>query len=236
LRPATLTGSKTDQARLAYENLEAALQAGGMGMPNLVRTWVFLDDVLSWYGPFNGVRTHFYRQRGVFDRMVPASTGVSGRNARGTAMLAGAWAVEGLNDGFGIQEIASPKQCPAPCYGSSFSRAVELVSPTLRRLLVSGTASIAPGGASVGGGDVEAQIDLTMEVVRAILVARELDFADVSRATAYFKRPEDLRYFEAWRRRHRLEAWPVVCTEADICRDELLFEIEVDALGAEGRP
>jgi enamine deaminase RidA (YjgF/YER057c/UK114 family) len=234
LRPADLALSKPEQARLGYEKLEAALAAGGMGMPNLARTWLFLDDVLSWYGPFNGVRTRFYQEHGVFDRMVPASTGVSGSNVQGAALVVGAWAAQPLREGFSMREVASPKQCPAPCYGSSFSRAVELLTPDLQRLMVSGTASIEPGGASVGGNDAEAQIDLTMEVVRAILVSRELDFPDVSRATAYFKRAEDVRLFENWRRRHGLESWPLVSTVADICRDELLFEIEVDALGTLG--
>jgi enamine deaminase RidA (YjgF/YER057c/UK114 family) len=222
--------SKPDQARQAYEQLEAALGQGGMTMANVARTWLFIDDILSWYGPFNQVRTVFYQERGMFDRLVPASTGVSGVNARGTALVSGAWAVEALNGAFSVSEVASPKQCPAPAYGSSFSRAVELRTPALSRLLVSGTASIEPGGASVCGGDVEAQIDLTMEVVRAILVSREMDFADASRVTAYFKNPQDVRFFQAWRKQQGLGDWPAVHAQADICRDELLFEIELDAL------
>jgi enamine deaminase RidA (YjgF/YER057c/UK114 family) len=231
LRPSDVRPSKPDQTAEVYARLEAALQAGGMGMPHLARTWLFLDDIVPWYGPFNTVRTAFYRERGVFERMVPASTGVGVSNLAGAALSAGAWAVEPLRDGFVMQEITSPRQCPAPCYGSSFSRAVELVNPRWRRVMISGTASIEPGGASVGGGDVEAQIDLTMEVLRAILVSRELDFPEVSRATGYFKRSADARYFDTWRRRYGLESWPLVCAEADICRDELLFEIEVDAVG-----
>jgi enamine deaminase RidA (YjgF/YER057c/UK114 family) len=234
LRPAGLDLPKPDQARQVYVDLESCLGAAGMGMPQLGRTWLFLDDILGWYGPFNDVRTEFYRRCGVFERVVPASTGVSGRNVSGGALAAAAWAALPLRPGFSMTEVSSPKQCPAPCYGSSFSRAVELLSPALRRIMVSGTASIEPGGASVCQGDVEAQIDLTMEVVRAILVSRQLDYPDVSRATAYFKRTQDARLFDAWRRARGLEAWPLVCTQADICRDELLFEIELDALGVGG--
>ncbi len=230
VQPGRPSGSKPEQAREVYENLEAALRQGGMDMANVARTWLFIDDILSWYGPFNDVRTNFYQERGVFDRVVPASTGVSGANARGTALVGGAWAVESLNGAFSLKEVASPKQCPAHSYGSSFSRAVELRTPVLDRLLVSGTASIEPGGASVCAGDVEAQIDLTMEVIRAILVSRQMDFRDASRVTAYFKDPRDVRFFQAWMKRDRLEQWPLVCVQADICRDELLFELELDAL------
>jgi len=230
VRPHDRAHSRPSQARETYEKLEAALRQGGMTMANVARTWLFLDNILSWYGPFNQARTTFYQERGMFDRLVPASTGVSGANAHGTALVSGAWAVEALNGAFSISEVASPRQCPAPSYGSSFSRAVELRTPVLSRLLVSGTASIEPGGASVCGGDVEAQIDLTMDVVRAILVSRELDFRDASRVTAYFKNPKDVPCFEAWRKLQGLGDWPVIYTQADICREELLFEVELDAL------
>jgi enamine deaminase RidA (YjgF/YER057c/UK114 family) len=220
---------KPAQAGQVFDHLEGALRLARLSMANVARTWFFLDDILSWYGPFNVVRTEFYQQRKVFDGLVPASTGVSGRSPAGVAVTAGAWAVEPLDGAFSLREVASPKQCPAPCYGSSFSRAVELGTPELRRVLVSGTASIEPGGRSIGG-DVETQIDLTMEVVRAILVSREMDFPDASRVTAYFKRPQDLGIFDRWRARFGLQEWPVVCTQADICRDELLFELELDAL------
>jgi len=230
LQPEDPARSKPDQAAQVYETMEAVLNKAGLGIRQVARTWLFLDDILSWYGPLNAVRTRFYKEHKVFDHLVPASTGVGGRNARGTAMVAGAWAVEGLNGAFSVSEVASPKQCPAPCYGSSFSRAVMLTSPGLERLMVSGTASIEPGGASVCADDVDGQIDLTMQVVRAILVSRGMDFAETSRATAYFKRASDVAAFERWRAAHGLESWPVICAVDDICRDELLFELELDAL------
>lgn len=227
---------KAAQSRQMFDNLVAALHAGRMTFANVARTWFFLDDILSWYGPFNAVRTGFFREHGVFEQLVPASTGVSGRNVERSAGVCGAWASEPLNGAFTMREIKSPRQCPAPNYGSSFSRAVELGTPALRRLMVSGTASIAPGGESVSPDDLEAQIDLTMDVIRAILVSRSMDFSDGSRVTAYFKRPEYAAVFDQWRARLGLAEWPVVYAVADICRDELLFELEIDALAAAGPP
>ena len=78
VQPDDASRSKPEQARQAYENLEAALQVAGMDMSNVARTWLFIDDILAWYGPFNAVRTSFYQERGVFDRIMPASTGVGG--------------------------------------------------------------------------------------------------------------------------------------------------------------
>lgn len=235
LQPDDPSRSKPDQAGQVYQNMQAMLVKAGMNMRQVARTWLFLNDILSWYGPLNAVRTRFYQEHKVFQGLVPASTGVGGQNLRASALVAGAWAAEGLNGAFSVKEVASPKQCPAPRYGSSFSRAVMLASPGLQRLMVSGTASIEPGGASVCCNDIEGQIDLTMQVVRAMLVACEVDFAETSRATAYFKKASDVKAFERWRTVNGLEAWPVICAVDDICRDELLFELELDTLRIPGR-
>ena len=54
----------------------------------------------------------------------------------------------------------------------------------------------------------------------------------MTRATAYFKHDEFRTSFEAWRTVRRLGSLPVVSLQAEICRDDLLFEIEVDAAEA----
>lgn len=230
LRATDVSASRPDQARVTFENLERALHAAGLKMHNLVRTWLYLDDILAWYGPFNAVRTEFFQQRKVFSGLVPASTGVGGRNPAGAAMVAAAWAVSAQGGSLPAREVASPLQCPAPEYGSSFSRAVKVLSLGCRRLLVSGTASIEPNGRTAHPDDIAAQVALTMDVVRAILVSRKLDFRDVTRATAYFKDLKDVPVFKAWRSANGLERMPVMDTHCVVCRDDLLFEIEMDAL------
>ena len=225
-----LSAAKPAQATQTFQQLQAALASVGMNLSHVVRTWFFLDDILGWYDSFNGVRTAFFEARGVFEGLVPASTGIGAANPIGAAVLAGAHAVQTTGPSVRVCEVESPKQCSARNYGSSFSRAVEVSTPEHRHLLVSGTASIEPGGHSVCVGDAEGQIDLTMQVVRAILVAREMDWPDVTRATAYLRNPADLPVFEKWCAKLGLKNWPVVTTQAVICRDELLFEIEVDAV------
>jgi enamine deaminase RidA (YjgF/YER057c/UK114 family) len=106
---------------------------------------------------------------------------------------------------------------------------MEINSGGWRRLLVSGTASIHPDGTTAWVGDANRQIQLTMEVIKALLNSRGMDFADITRATAYFEHPLFQPYFAAWCAAHDLEHMPVVATHCDICRDDLLFELEVDA-------
>lgn len=229
IQPADAGASRPDQARQVFEAFEAVLAQARMQPTDLVRTWMFLDEILSWYGPFNEVRREYFAEKGLFQALVPASTGVGVRNPAGSALVAGAWAVQPTHPAAGRRELPSPLQCPAPSYGSCFSRAVELSGPDLRRVLVSGTASIEPDGRTVHVDDPVRQIELTMEVVRAILQSRELDFGDASRVIAYFKRLEDMPLFAAWCAAHDV-VLPAVVTQAVICRDDLLFELELDAM------
>ena len=229
LRPQNGSASPERQARETLELMEAALRSAGMEFSNVVRTWFYLDQILFWYGAFNNVRDEFFRERKMFDGLVPASTGIGGANAARTSVIADAYAVQPHANGVKITAVPSPLQCPALKYGSSFSRAVEVEMPDYRRLLISGTASIESTGKTAHVGDLPRQIDLTMDVVAAILASRRMNWGDVTRAVAYVKQGSQAHFFKDYCVAHGLDDLPTVTTENDICRDELLFEIEVDA-------
>jgi enamine deaminase RidA (YjgF/YER057c/UK114 family) len=221
------------QAAETMDLMETLLGQVGMSFTNVFRTWFYLDDILDWYDEFNDARNRFFKQHGIYDRLVPASTGIGGNNTAGAALVANLMAVVPKSDAFQLTALPSPLQCPALEYGSSFSRAVEIRVPGQQRVLVSGTASIEPGGATTHVGDVEAQVATTMEVIEAILKSRGLGWEDSVRAIAYFKHTEDQGAFERYCRSRDLPPLPVLITKNDICRDDLLFELEVDALRAE---
>ncbi len=233
IRADEISASREDQARATFEAIECALQSVGMDFGNVARTWLFIDDILDWYDQFNVVRTTFFEEHGVFDRLVPASTGIGGANPWGAAMMVGAYAVAPRDPRVTVQALPSPLQCPALAYGSSFSRAVEVDMPDLRRIFVSGTAGIDPDGRTAHVGDVRAQTELTCEVIEAILQSREVGWEDVTRATAYVRHPEDVGVFEEHRRASGIPRVPVIVAHNTICRDELLFELEVDAVRAQ---
>jgi enamine deaminase RidA (YjgF/YER057c/UK114 family) len=229
IRPADATNTQSAQTFSVYQQMETALTQTGMVLTDVARTWLFVDEILDWYGELNQARTEIFTQRNLFDKLVPASTGVGAKNVHNSALVAGAWAVQPMEGPMQIQEVVSPLQCPARAYGSCFSRAVEFETPGHRRLLISGTASIELGGRSARSGSVKGQINLTMTVVEAILTSRQMGYADVTRATAYFKHAKDGALFTEWCTKHRTFL-PTIITQADICRDELLFEIELDAI------
>ena len=69
-----------------------------------------------------------------------------------------------------------------------------------------------------------------MEVVEAILDSRGATFADVTRATAYIKHPRDASCLDEWFERTGAPWFPAIATHTQVCRDELLFEIELDTI------
>ncbi|MHC4622435.1 MAG: RidA family protein [Planctomycetota bacterium] len=230
LRPHDISRANSKQARDLFETMEAALRLARMHFANVVRTWLYINKILTWYGPFNEIRNDFFSHRGLFEGVIPASTGIGAGNCPGAAVVAEALAIRPKKQSVCIQAVPSPLQCPAPHYKSSFSRAVEVVLSDHRRLYISGTASIEPGGKTIHTGNIKSQIGRTMEVVRAILESRQMGWTDISRAVAYFKDIEHAPLLDTFCRENRLPALPVAVAHADICRDDLLFEIEADAV------
>jgi enamine deaminase RidA (YjgF/YER057c/UK114 family) len=228
LTPADRTLAHAEQTRRTLEALQMILAPAGFELADTVRTWFFLENILSWYDDFNQARTKIYAGVKFRTGSLPASTGVGAKNPAGAALTLAAWAFRPLGNNSRAEEVASPLQCPAPAYGSSFSRAMELSTATGRRLFISGTASIAPGGKTLWPGDVRKQVGLTMDVVAAILHARGFSFADLTRATAYFRHSADAGVWAEWLAANRLMQMPVVCAQCDVCRDDLLFELEAD--------
>jgi len=93
LRDADVARSRPDQARRVLDDMIAVLARTGMSFRDVVRTWFYNDDILDWYGEFNRVRNTFFTEHGVYDGLVPASTGIGASNPFGAALTAGLIAV-----------------------------------------------------------------------------------------------------------------------------------------------
>jgi enamine deaminase RidA (YjgF/YER057c/UK114 family) len=229
IRPTDTRRSRAQQTREVFEKMEAALQDEGMTFANVVRTWFHLDDILAWYDEFNAVRNMFFTERNVFNGIVPASTGVGTANKHGAALVGAVLAIKPRSDRVQIEAVPSPLQCPALDYKSAFSRAVEVRLGGQRHLYVSGTASIDEHGASVCIDDFDGQVHHTMAVVEAILKSRQMTWTDTRRAVAYFTHLRDAAHFESLCRSCDVPDVSATAVHATICREELLFEFELDA-------
>lgn len=219
-------GAETAQARAFFEEAEALLEQAGTDIHSIARTWVWLGDILPWYGDFNRVRTQFYTERGLIGpagAKLPASTGIGIRPMGRAACALDVMAIIGPKP---QHWLAGGNQDSAFKYGSAFSRGSKVRTPGGDTVYVSGTASIDSCGATEHVGDTAAQIEATITNVRAVLRDLGCGDADVVQSLAYCKTPE---IEQAWSGMRSDVSWPMITTVADVCRDDLLFEVEATA-------
>lgn len=228
LAPSDPAAPRREQAREVIESLVSVLEANGMALGSLMRTWFYLDRILDWYQPFNEVRNACFERLGIFNGLIPASTGIGCSNYHGSALVMKALAIEPRHTA-PATAVTSPLQCPAPDYRSAFSRAVEVNLPSHRQLHISGTASIGSCGETLHVGKLDAQVNTTLEVVSAILSSRGFEWCHATRAIAYVRHSADLPAVCSLLADHPVGNSPLHIMQADICRDELLFELELDA-------
>jgi len=222
--------SKEESVKSIFQCIESELKKIEMDFKNVVRTWFYLNDIVSWYDKFNTLRSNYFEGAGIFNNMIPASTGIGATSNNNSNLLSLIFAVNPKNNNVKISPVISPLQCPAVYYKSAFSRAVEINHPKYKQLIISGTASINPDGQSAHIGDIYGQIKLTMEVVNQILVSKNMNWENVTKGFVYFKDINDIKTFYYFCSNNKIPLMPLVMLQAGICRDELLFEIEMDAI------
>jgi enamine deaminase RidA (YjgF/YER057c/UK114 family) len=219
-----------EQARAMLEKALAALKKFNADFHSVPRTWMWLGDILSWYDDFNLVRNKFYTECGTIGpgtpHSMPASTGIGLAPAEGGKYAMDLLAVLQPSDSIEFFSAVGRQQCALE-YGSAFSRASAAVTPAGRTVFVSGTASIDAEGESINIGDPAGQINTTIENVRAVLRDTNCSDNDVVQAVAYCKTLDVLEVFDGMKDRI---AWPWITVVCDICRPELLFEIEATVM------
>ncbi len=235
LGPAKTIGKERkldEHATSMFEQASQILTSHGLSYRNVARTWIYLPKLLSWYDEFNAARRQAYRKFGLMDgekpAWLPASTGIQGDCPLGRECMMDFLAISRLEGGkLEMDMLNSPRQCDAFQYGSSFSRAVELRDESVSRIFVSGTASIDEQGKTAHIGDVEEQIRHTLTAVRELLSSRNHGFSDIAQCAAFVKHPQYVTQFRRIAEEEGLDYRCVIETAAEICRDELLFELEV---------
>ena len=207
-----------------------------LGYPNLLRAWHYLPDIhgeersMERYKRFSLGRHEAFvaRGRGI-SRDAPAASAVGTR--AGNTVIA---FLAGPRPGTPIE---NPRQVSAWSYpaqygprGPTFARALFTTWNDLPQLYVSGTASIF-GHLSRHEGDAAAQADETILNLRSVMdQARGL--IDADNATdmlfkVYLREPAYQPLVEAKLRAAFGDAPAILCLQADICRRELLLEIEL---------
>ncbi len=199
------------------------------------------------YRELNRARTDFFDRQEAMGRMsvirdghtcYPASTGIG---MAGGGLGVSCLGLQTQRDDVLLQPLENPKQTSAFDYARrfsakspKFSRAMAVKIGNYVTTWVSGTASILDSE-SVHLGDVEKQTDQTIDNIERLISAENFErhglagcgaqITDLAKVRVYVKRPEDYEKCRAVCQR-RFGAVPTIYALADICRSELLVEIE----------
>jgi enamine deaminase RidA (YjgF/YER057c/UK114 family) len=218
------------------ERAEHILQQQGASYHDVIRTWFYLDDILSWYDEFNKIRNAKYRSFGIMpgpgneNLLLPASTGIRGNNFQGSYGTFDLFAAIGPQKFRPeVRQLSNTGQKDAFCYGSAFSRGALVCEDDISLFQLSGTAAIDEEGKSLYPDDIRSQIDCTFDKIEELLGQEGGRLSDICAATVFVKRSDDVPVFWKMAVARGLDSFPAICVVTDICREELLFEIDAEA-------
>ncbi|MEW6071390.1 MAG: Rid family hydrolase [Planctomycetota bacterium] len=230
-------GTRAEETRRMIERAERILSAAGASYGDVIRTWFYLNDILDWYAEFNAARSAKYSELGIMPDgdgsriLLPASTGIAGvapHRSAGSLDLIAAFGSPAERPR--VRQLSSPGQRDAFRYGSAFSRGAVICEAEACVLQLSGTASIDENGATAHIGDPRGQIECTLDKIETLLAQEGAHLRDICSATAFVKKPAYAALFWQIVRERGLEAFPAVCVVADVCRPDLLFEMDGEVL------
>lgn len=233
-----MAGDTGEQSRKVFARINDILDTEGFGVSQIVRQWNYIESItavndgLQNYQLFNDARSRFYAGADWSDGY-PAATGI-GCDAGG--VMVSVYAVKGF-DGVS-RPIDNPLQIPAHRYSEKvLASGKESVRTTPKfergRLLgdvmfVSGTAAIR-GENSDFSDDPEAQARGAIDVVESLVtpanIASGCEAFDFEMIRVYVRQPKDLECVKAVFSEH-FKAVPTHFLVADVCRPELLLELE----------
>jgi enamine deaminase RidA (YjgF/YER057c/UK114 family) len=256
VRPRTTADAVYDRSLSAFNLAGAALSVGGFHFDQVIRTWLYLGDIVGpegeteRYRELNRARTDLYEHLRFGGRLIapgwqkpifPASTGIG---ACGKDLTVSCLALATDRSDVFIMPLENPQQTAAFDYAHQygvkspkFARAMAVVAGRHATTFVSGTASIT-ASETQHVDDVEGQTRQTLSNIEALVAEHNFrqhgiaglgaTLEDLVLARVYVKRPEDYAKIRAVCKA-RLGQMPVIYTIADVCRPELLVEIEAIA-------
>lgn len=237
----------------AFDRIGTLLKQSRFSVDQLVRTWIYQGHLVlpegdtQRYKELNRARTDFFNGVRFIKKYLPeiykgdvypASTGIG---ADDVDVVIGALAIATDRKDFVAVPLENPNQTSAFDYGAvyspqspKFARAMAVAPGDSCMIFVSGTASITESE-SRHIGDPAAQTELTLDNIAALIAGENLarhgvegftsDLSCLKCVRVYVKRPAEYEIIRDVCRR-RLGDTPVLYTIADVCRPELLVEIE----------
>jgi len=230
---ATPGGDLESTARSLYTDIIEV--ARGEGYPHLLRLWNHIEginrdtDGLERYKRFCIGRAEAFASRGYDNRDLPAASGV-GMSDPGLAIAF-------LASRTPARHVENPRQVSAYDYpvsyaprSPSFARATVAQWGKSTMIFVSGTASVV-GHETVHIGNVSAQVEETLRNLDEVIgcaaapAGRSASFRDSATAKLYVRNANDAPAIVE-RLRQAAPDTSLLVVETDICRRDLLLEVE----------
>lgn len=243
-----------DRSRSGFARMKSLFESVNVRFDEVIRTWLYLGGIVApegetqRYKELNRARADFFEgipflkgrlPAGQNPPVVfPASTGIGADNRDVT--MSGIALVTDRTDILAMP-LENPRQVSAFDYASryspkspKFARAMALTCGPYATIFISGTASITDSETRHVG-DVEAQTHETLDNIAALISEENLArhglpglgscLDNLALVRVYIKRQEDYLKTRAVCEA-RLGELPTIYAVADVCRDDLLVEIE----------
>ncbi len=234
----------------SFSKISSILELEGFNKEHIIRQWNYIENILELksdnekqfqrYQLFNEVRNSFYKGKRLTTGY-PAATGI-GMKYGGLVIDFIAWKSSGITE---VYPINNPKQIASYQYGQEvligddkdqkpkspprFERGKLICSNGSSTLYVSGTASIL-GEETIGYNDLKKQTITTINNINVILEESINKCKDVNRIKhirVYLKSKKDFQLIKEICTKTYGEI-PIIYVLADVCRDNLLIEIEAE--------
>lgn len=243
--PPDISASHKVQSNEVFARLEEILTRENFPVNSITRQWNYIENISSFegeyqnYQAFNDSRSHFYAKAD-WSMGYPAATGI-GTQAGGVMVELIAITGAGLMN----RSLDNPLQIAAHKYSQDvllgvtdpcsklrttpkFERARIVGLPNKPTIYISGTAAIR-GETSLIADDVTEQTRITMENIEHLIppfdTGESGTFWEYKLLRIYVKNPYQMEEVRAFMKANYPDIKKIyIC--ADICRDELLVEIE----------
>ncbi len=253
IRPSGTAGSAFEQSAEVFDRMQERLLSVGSKFDEVARVWIYFGGITAdeagseRYRELNRARTEFFGKLSFGGRLAlsgyegdfyPASTGIG---TLGRGLTTSCLALQTERDDVRLLPLENPLQTPSFCYGKEyslkspkFSRAMAVVLGNYVTTWISGTASIVDSE-TVHVGDVTKQTEQTIENIERLISAENFarqglpgagaGLRDLAKVRVYIKHAGDYDKVRAVCER-RCAGLPTIYAVADVCRPDLLVEIE----------
>ncbi|MBO1256747.1 hypothetical protein J3L16_13725 [Alteromonas sp. 5E99-2] len=211
----------------AYTSVLSEIKS--QGFPHAFRFWNYLPSINNGsgdaeiYKKFCSGRLRAFEQLNIESTDFPAASAL-GHHGKGAVVYVFASSQIPLhfNNNKQVNAFEYPRQ-----YGissPSFARATHINLGSSSHLFISGTASII-GHKTVEQDNISGQLDVTAANIEHLLVHANPDKKALSTFKIYVRHQDHVEFVSTWIKQHYPEVKSVI-TLADICRSDLLVEIE----------